>query len=734
MNKTNQKQKRFRRMRMETLERREVLTTFGVAWPDARSLTISFPTDDAQIGAYNNSLRAIFDQVADRKVWQEAVLRAFQSWAVESNINIGLATDRGDHFGATGLTQNDPRFGDFRIGAFPQVGVLANATPFQTNAGTWAGDVLLNTRVNYFLSEWKPGEPVQVPPANEKGPATELFSVLLHEAGNALGLADVNRPGTVMHQSYLRPLGTLTPSDRTAVRALYGGARRDIFEPVADNTRATAALIDQRPSQGGRLPIVRKGSLNTSRDVDFYRFVPLTNQEKVTIRLKANGISLVKSQLVITDARGNVLADAKADSVFDNDLELEIGSLRDHRQIFIRVAGNGNDLFTVGDYQLEIDYRPKAQQPALAPLIHDADAVDEDDTARYLPQEAVDQIFASAGLIDRERGANDTQARATRLQTALGFNANTRYESIGALTQSDVDFYVFRSPSQRSSTMSIRVESLGISKATIHADVLDRAGNRVRATATPEADGSVTFVVNNPTPNTDYFLRIRAKALPVRTGNYVVSVDFATATTAAEAIATRERIASGVAVANRPTWSRMQVYKTQLFRMQFDARSTSALAGVRITIYDAKRANVIFSMTTAAGTSEVAFAWLQRGVYAIMTEAIGRNNVAPPPVNFTLSASGISDDQGPLPIDPTDPYGGSLPGTGDPYGGSSPTSIDPYGGPDPWVSPIPDPYGGNMPYPFPEPTPQFPQPPAYEPPPWINPWYLDPYYDYYQYG
>jgi hypothetical protein len=708
-------------MRLESLERREVLTTFGTPWPDARSLTVSFPTDDAQIGAYSNSLRQVLDQVADRKDWQEAVLRAFQTWAAETNLNIGLASDRGDHFGAVGLTQNDPRFGDFRIGAFPQLGVLANATPFQTNAGTWAGDVLINTQVNFFLNQWKPGTPLQIPAANEKGPAVELFSVLLHEVGNSLGLADVNRPGTVMHQTYLRPLGALTTVDRSAIRAMYGGERRDIYEPIANNARATATLIDQRPSDGGKVPVIRKGSLNTSRDVDFYRFVPVANQETVTIRLRANGISLLKSQLIVSDAQGRVLSEAKADSIFDNNIELDIGSLRDHRQLFVRVAGNGTDVFTIGDYELEIDYRAKAQQPINQPLVYDADAVDDDGSSRpYLPSEAVDQIFANAGLIDLERGINDTRALATRLQTTRGFNPNTRYETIGSLTNADVDFLVFRSPLQAAAAMSIHVESLGIAKATIHADILDRNGNRVRATATPTADGSVTFLVNAPTPNTDYFLRVSAKAQPVSTGNYVATVDFATDAIGVAVAANRETIASGVTTTTQPRWSRMEVYKTQLFRLDLNAQATTANAGVRITIYDAKRANVVHTIAASAGSPEVAFAWLQRGVYAILIEPLGRNGFIPPPVNYTLTAVGISDDQGPLPIDPTDPYGGSYPVPTDPYGGS-----------DPWISPIPDPYGGATPFPFPSPLPNVPEPPYYEPPSQYIPWYEDPYYRFY---
>ena len=162
------------------------MSTFGSAWPDARSLSVSFPSDQADIGHYDNSLRQVFDQVADRREWQEATLRAFQTWAVKANLNIGLVADRGDDFGTTGLASNDPRFGEFRLARFLKRESSPMQRPSNRGAGTWSGDILLNTQVNYFLGKWFDGVLPAVPAANEKGPAVELFSVMLHEAGNAL--------------------------------------------------------------------------------------------------------------------------------------------------------------------------------------------------------------------------------------------------------------------------------------------------------------------------------------------------------------------------------------------------------------------------------------------------------------------------------------------------------------------------------------------------------------------
>ena len=39
-------------VQIEIMEVRQLLTTFGVPWPDARNLSVSFPTDNTTIGAY----------------------------------------------------------------------------------------------------------------------------------------------------------------------------------------------------------------------------------------------------------------------------------------------------------------------------------------------------------------------------------------------------------------------------------------------------------------------------------------------------------------------------------------------------------------------------------------------------------------------------------------------------------------------------------------------------------
>ncbi len=638
-----------RPLSVEQLEHRRVLATFGTPWPEPRSLSVSFPTDQAAIGAYNNSVREVFDQVTDRREWQEAALRAFQTWAVYADINVGLVPDRGDDFGAVGLSSNDPRFGELRIGAFPQPGVLANAAPYQQRAGTWSGDVLLNTQINYFLGDWDSSSPITVPAPDARGPAIELYSVLLHEAGNALGIADNNIAGAVMNGNYSGPKGTLKASDIRAIRALYG-ARRDIYEPVNNNTLGRASRIFNPPGFNGSEPLSIPGSLNSMTDVDIYRFQPLRNQEKVTVRLWASGISLVKAQLEILDRYGNKLADVKADSIFENNLSLEVGSLKDHSLLYIRVAKNSNDVFAVGDYRLELDYRPADLQPSIVPPSHDADADDDDDTP--LNYVSVDALFDQVGLLDAELGTNDTLATAIPLDTTPGFLAHTRYELPSALSAStDRDLWSFRSPHFASPLMQVTVDPVGTENPILEAIVLNQAGDRIAASETRKADGGLSIDIANPSANQTYLLFVRTQdGSLVAQGNYVVTVDFATN----PATAMRD-VYSGRVTGTQEHLAELTVPKTQLFRFDLLASSILPSSGVQLSLYNSETGDIVSTFAASAGVTRSEYVWLTTGSYIVRATARSVSGSVQRPVDFRLRADVISDDQGPNPVDPTKP-------------------------------------------------------------------------------
>jgi hypothetical protein len=524
---------------------------------------------------------------------------------------------------------------------------LANALPYQQIAGTWSGDVLLNTHTNFFLADLNSSNPIQVPAPNEKGPAVEMFSVLLHEAGNALGLADNSIAGAVMNGTYSGPNTRLKSSDITAIRQLYG-PRRDIYEARSNNARSLATTILNPPGFNGSTPLSVNGSLNTMTDIDFYRISPLPGKEKVSIRLWASGISLVKATLEVQDRFGNKLADAKVDSVFENNLQLDIGSLKDHPSLFIRVARNTNDVFAIGDYRLDIDYRDSSQQPTLNPPAHDADAEDEDDSV--VDYVSVDALFDRFGLVDREVGLNDTLASATPLTTTTGFLDRSRYELTSALASpTDRDLWSFQAPSVASPTLSITVDPVTKRIAPLDVILLNRNGDRVGSKVARKADGGITLVVANPVPGESYVLLVRSPSgTTVAPGNYVATINFAT-----DPASQLRTVYSGSVTSAGQNLSKLTTYKTQLFRFDLSSQSLSNDAGVQLSIYDARTGAIVASMASANGLARTDYIWLGAGEYILRAVRRVRVAAATASVNFTLRADVLSDDQGPLPIDPT---------------------------------------------------------------------------------
>src|SRR5262245_11705628 len=141
-----------RRLCAERLEDRDVPATFGVAWPDPQHLTVSFVPDKAAASGPASGLFHTLKDVASTAVWQTEILRALQTWAVQSNINIGLVKDGALFVGATGALQGDPRFGDIRLSARQEGdSVLAFTAPVDLLAGTRAGDIEFNSSAQFGI-------------------------------------------------------------------------------------------------------------------------------------------------------------------------------------------------------------------------------------------------------------------------------------------------------------------------------------------------------------------------------------------------------------------------------------------------------------------------------------------------------------------------------------------------------------------------------------------------------
>jgi hypothetical protein len=138
--------KRSCRLSLERLEDRDLLATWGVPWPNAQHVTVSFVPDGTLVSPYQSTLFQTLNSQAPTSVWETAILQGLQTWAANTNINLALVNDGGQPIGTSGLIQGDSRFGDIRVAAQPLGSdVVAITSPYDLLAGTQAGDMILNS-------------------------------------------------------------------------------------------------------------------------------------------------------------------------------------------------------------------------------------------------------------------------------------------------------------------------------------------------------------------------------------------------------------------------------------------------------------------------------------------------------------------------------------------------------------------------------------------------------------
>src|SRR5262249_39506202 len=135
---------------LEALEDRFAPAVFGVPWPDPDRLTLSFVPDGTSVGGHPSDLFALLGR---QPAWQPEALRAFQASLRPTDIDARTVPDGGQPLGDSGAVQQDARFGDIRIAAYPMDSdVLAVASPFDPLAGTWSGDVKLNATRHFGVA------------------------------------------------------------------------------------------------------------------------------------------------------------------------------------------------------------------------------------------------------------------------------------------------------------------------------------------------------------------------------------------------------------------------------------------------------------------------------------------------------------------------------------------------------------------------------------------------------
>ncbi len=630
-----------RSLRVETLEPRILLDADGFITGTDVHLTLSFAADDTLIAGQANALAATFDALPSTPNWanwEEAILAAFQTWAVETNADIGVVSDSNDPFGTAGLIQKDDRFGDIRIGAIEMSpGVGAVSVPVGgLVSGTWFGDVVFNTAYSYNSLD-------------------DLYAVALHEAGNVFGLEDNTDPNSPLFDDSVLPPTGLPPTanDLAALQLLHGIRTPDANESddgITDNDSFANATewkaVEVEGFEKGSAPSIVYGDITDNLDSDFFELkIPDEYSGSVTIQVRTESISLLAPKVTIYDdsITPQLLLQTESTSTSGDILTFQIPNVGPDDSFFLEIRGANPGLFGIGGYSLV----------AIFDGINQVDQATIDSIAggqfRFLEQEDINKFFDADE--DEHFGdddhTDDSPIEAGSLQTAVGFVEATRYEVVGSIADAtDIDFYQVKSPQAEAGpldVMTVLVRSLDTGGLVPQATVYDKNDLLVPSTILANGSGDYILQVDGVTADDNYQVEIKAadSSGPFNTGNYSLAVVFDSHQ------ATQLNPMSVGTVGNGTTQNIHTLYigQPQLLHLALNVvpASTTTPTAVVVTIYDDTQTIVYQIAATPGELRSREAVLLNPGIYTVEVIPVTLDGSLAPALSYELLGIAISD-------------------------------------------------------------------------------------------
>ena len=608
-------------------------------WDFSDNLTISFAPNGTLIGTKENTLFDSFESLLSDAKLQSTIVKAFQTWALRSNINFGLQQDNGAPFGTPGETQGDERFGDIRVAAIPlSADIFAVSIPHEElMSGTWAGELLINSNATFSSVD-------------------EFFSVILHEAGHILGLDHSADPNSVMHP-IARNL-TPTVSDSRALRTIYGTRNLDTNEQdgKSNNTIENATEIDNPGKYDGEIPLVVFGDIQQSNDKDFFEIENLNGYTgSLTFQVISKKLSLLLPKVSVFDENGLLLNSSAQTNHRHSEIKITLDSNPNNERYYVLVEGKTNSRFASGTYALAatFDQLNTNSDSELRSVIKSEYSMLEQSEFRKI-------ILGEEFFENDDSNSDDDSQSAQPLVLDERLAGRPVFRFSGSISNApDIDYFKFETPkSNQQQSMIVKVKSVNDSGFIPRIRVLNGDGNSVQWRYLVNGEGELVIQVDQVTDSTEYKVAVgSADPTTFSTGNYELEVSFSNK---AQKL---EKFSSGVlAVGKTRVNQGIYVARNQLFNFGLRVKSLGSLNknGVTVwtTLYD-EFGTIIHRVAARPGEMRTTTSvLLDPGSYHLVTSlsysASAKNALLEKGnVEFSVVGRQVDEPTGPELVDPT---------------------------------------------------------------------------------
>ncbi|MDR3638088.1 MAG: DUF4214 domain-containing protein [Isosphaeraceae bacterium] len=373
MNTRNRTSRTRRPLCPETLEGRALLSgtganyvLSGTQWSNPAHITYSIAPDGVDWGDGTNNLNAVFNAQFGNGTWQRQVALALATWEAVANITIVPVSESGAWpLWTTGQTQGDPRFGDIRFGG-------ANFNDNQTLAQSFSPPPAGATETAYGNVEINTAMPWNI------GSNYDLYSVMLHETGLALGLSEPPPGGAdvVMNTIYGGVRTWLMPGDIAGIQAIYGARTADAYQSAGEGTSEASAVDVSAAVAGSLQATIGRVSLPAIGASEYFSVVvPSNGGSTLSVTASAAGISLLSPAISVYNSSGQLVATQSNAAAWGDAVTTQVNGLVAGQRYYIKVTGATSDAFAVGAYQLQVSFPngipsiPHSTQAGIASIV-----------------------------------------------------------------------------------------------------------------------------------------------------------------------------------------------------------------------------------------------------------------------------------------------------------------------------------------------------------------------------